>query len=51
MAEGVETAAQMTFLREKGCDDVQGYFIGRPMPAAALEPMLRKSRIVPIQSF
>jgi diguanylate cyclase (GGDEF)-like protein len=40
-AEGVETAAQMTFLRENGCDDVQGYLIGRPMSAAALEAMLR----------
>jgi EAL domain-containing protein (putative c-di-GMP-specific phosphodiesterase class I) len=37
----VETAAQMTFLRENGCDDVQGYLIGRPMSAAALEAMLR----------
>jgi diguanylate cyclase (GGDEF)-like protein/PAS domain S-box-containing protein len=40
-AEGVETAAQMTFLRENGCDDVQGYLIGRPMSAAALEAMLK----------
>jgi diguanylate cyclase (GGDEF)-like protein/PAS domain S-box-containing protein len=40
-AEGVETAAQMAFLREHGCDDVQGYFIGRPLPAAAVEAMLR----------
>ena len=37
MAEGVETAAQMTFLREKGCDDVQGYFISRPVSAAGIE--------------
>jgi diguanylate cyclase (GGDEF)-like protein/PAS domain S-box-containing protein len=40
-AEGVETAAQMTFLREHGCDDVQGYFVGRPLSAAAIEAMLR----------
>jgi diguanylate cyclase (GGDEF)-like protein/PAS domain S-box-containing protein len=40
IAEGVETAAQMDFLRDKGCDAVQGYFVGRPMPAAAVEARL-----------
>ncbi|MXQ13540.1 bifunctional diguanylate cyclase/phosphodiesterase [Microvirga makkahensis] len=33
VAEGVETAAQMTLLREQGCALVQGYHVGRPMPA------------------
>jgi diguanylate cyclase len=33
-AEGVETDDQMVRLREEGCDMVQGYLIGRPMPAA-----------------
>jgi EAL domain-containing protein (putative c-di-GMP-specific phosphodiesterase class I) len=33
VAEGVETAAQMTLLRELGCNLVQGYYMGRPMPA------------------
>ncbi|WP_445503249.1 bifunctional diguanylate cyclase/phosphodiesterase [Microvirga sp. G4-2] len=33
VAEGVETAAQMTLLRELGCNLVQGYHMGRPMPA------------------
>jgi diguanylate cyclase (GGDEF)-like protein len=32
VAEGVETDAQLTFLRENGCDQVQGYLIGRPVP-------------------
>jgi predicted signal transduction protein with EAL and GGDEF domain len=33
-AEGVETDAQMDRLREEGCDMVQGFLIGRPVPAA-----------------
>ncbi len=32
VAEGVETAAQLQFLSASGCDEVQGYFIGRPQP-------------------
>ena len=32
VAEGVETEAQLSFLRDIGCDEVQGYYLGRPMP-------------------
>lgn len=35
LAEGVETAAQFAFLREAGCDAVQGYLYGRPQPVDA----------------
>lgn len=32
LAEGVETEEQFHFLRESGCEKVQGYYLGRPMP-------------------
>jgi diguanylate cyclase (GGDEF)-like protein/PAS domain S-box-containing protein len=32
MAEGVETKAQLKFLAREGCDEVQGYLIGKPQP-------------------
>jgi diguanylate cyclase (GGDEF)-like protein/PAS domain S-box-containing protein len=32
VAEGVETQEQLSFLAEEGCDAVQGYFIGKPLP-------------------
>jgi len=41
IAEGVETQAQLEFLAEAGCDALQGYHIGRPMPAADLAARLR----------
>ncbi len=37
IAEGVETEAQWQFLRELGCDEVQGYYLSRPLPVDELE--------------
>lgn len=39
-AEGIETQAQYDFLRNTGCDQGQGYLLGRPMPAAELQRWL-----------
>ena len=36
VAEGAETPADLEWLRNSGCDEAQGYGIGRPMPAAEL---------------
>ena len=42
IAEGVETREQYDFLRDEGCDQIQGFFFARPRPAADLFNMLNK---------
>jgi diguanylate cyclase (GGDEF)-like protein/PAS domain S-box-containing protein len=44
VAEGVETAEQMAFLRELGCDQLQGYLFSQPVPAADFAAMLRAGK-------
>lgn len=44
IAEGVETATQVQILKEKSCDEIQGYFYCRPQPAEAFEKFVRQSR-------
>ena len=36
IAEGVETAGQLEFLKAKACTEAQGYFFSRPLPPAQL---------------
>ena len=40
VAEGVETQDQLTFLKEAGCDQIQGYVFSRPLPVEDLERLL-----------
>ncbi|HLY81780.1 MAG TPA: EAL domain-containing protein, partial [Acidimicrobiales bacterium] len=42
VAEGVETEQQLAFLATQGCDTVQGYLLGRPLPAAAMTELFRE---------
>ena len=42
VAEGVETEEQMSFLKDQGCEEAQGYLLGRPMPAKDIAQLLPK---------
>jgi len=47
VAEGVETAAQLEFLKSHGCDEAQGYFIARPMPEENVPAFVERLRTAP----
>jgi diguanylate cyclase len=47
VAEGVETQPQCDFLKANACDEMQGFFFGRPMPAAECEKFLMRTRAGP----
>ena len=42
IAEGVETAAQLAFLRLQGCDEVQGYYFSKPLTADDFETFVQQ---------
>ena len=44
IAEGVETEAQLAFLAAHGCEQMQGYYFSKPVPAADCAQMLRDAR-------
>lgn len=45
VAEGVETAGQLTFLRSIGCDSVQGYYYSKPLPEADFVQLLERDAL------
>ena len=44
VAEGVETPEQRAFLREKACDEMQGFYFSTPVPAEQFATLLREQR-------
>jgi diguanylate cyclase (GGDEF)-like protein len=48
VAEGVETEAQREFLAANGCDQMQGYYFSRPVPADECTRFIRERRTLPI---
>jgi diguanylate cyclase len=47
IAEGVETAEQLAFLRDNACDAIQGFLVSRPVPAEEITPELLARPLVP----
>jgi EAL domain-containing protein (putative c-di-GMP-specific phosphodiesterase class I) len=44
IAEGVETATQLDYLRRHGCDEIQGYYFSPALPVADFEVLLSQGR-------
>jgi diguanylate cyclase (GGDEF)-like protein len=42
IAEGVETAEQLSFLREQGCNVIQGFYLSRPLPTEEMTRVFRE---------
>jgi len=47
VAEGVETPSQLDFLRRAGCNEIQGYYFSRPLPAADIADLMRAGHSLP----
>ena len=47
IAEGVENEAQMSFLREHRCDEIQGYYFSKPITAAEVADRLLRAQDKP----
>jgi diguanylate cyclase (GGDEF)-like protein len=47
IAEGVETAEELMFMQQHECDEMQGYFFSKPVPARDFENLLLKGQCLP----
>ncbi|NML62178.1 EAL domain-containing protein [Massilia sp. RP-1-19] len=50
VAEGIETADQLEFLKENRCDEIQGFFFSKPLPGAEVSSLLERKLRIPRQS-
>ena len=45
VGEGVETREQLDFLRQHGCEEIQGYFLSLPLPADEFSAFIQATKI------
>jgi len=50
IAEGVETRPQLEYLRRQRCDEMQGYYFSRPLPAEELGALIEAGSALPIEA-
>ena len=50
IAEGVETEQQLQFLKDNGCEQMQGYYFSRPVPAEEATELLRSGRRLAVKT-
>jgi EAL domain-containing protein (putative c-di-GMP-specific phosphodiesterase class I) len=47
IAEGVETEGQLTMYKQKDCDEIQGYYFSKPIPAEEFGELLKYFPLFP----
>ena len=50
VSQGVETPEQLNLLKRQGCDVIQGYYVGKPMPADMIPDYLKSFDLKKISS-